>query len=70
MTAYIRVATVGGTAPVADGFDLVYSRDDATKISYDDADFFRKRAYEKFPEIDWRIEEVERGKYFVRGEKV
>jgi hypothetical protein len=72
MNCYVRVSPApGGTAPARGGFDLVYSPHDATRMSYDDADFFRKKAFQS-PEnkdVDWEIVKVGNGEYVVKGER-
>jgi hypothetical protein len=70
MNSYVRLPQAAGeTAPVTKHFDFVYVPDDATRMSYDDADYFRKRAFEKLPDLDWQVEKAGEGKYVVRGER-
>ena len=68
---YVRLKaplTPGGSAPLKDRFDFVKSLHDATRFSYDDADYFQKRGSKERPPINLQMEEVAGKKYIVRGE--
>ena len=70
-TFYVRLKaplTPGGSAPMRERFDFVKSLHDATRFSYDDADYFQKRGSKEQPPISLQMEEVAGKKYIVRGE--
>ena len=45
----------------------MYSPDHATAFAYDDAQFYRQKAFERWSNFDWEIEKLTGGKYRVRA---
>jgi hypothetical protein len=70
MSSYIKLKPpldLGETAPLRGAFERVYSLDDATRMGYSDAEYFRVKAFETWPAIDWKIEKAGGDYYVVRG---
>jgi hypothetical protein len=67
MAIYVRLAqqTVQGSAPLAGNIEQVYSPDDATVFSYDDAHLFRQKAFESWPNHYWAMEKIANDKHRV-----
>lgn len=68
MTFYIKAPLDSDGIVVTRGImEKVEDRASATKVVYGDASFLEGRAYEQWPDLDWKIEEVGDQKYFVYG---
>lgn len=70
MAIYLRLQapSAEGTAAIKGQIEQVYSPDDAGVFSYGDADYFRKIAFERWPNLDWVMEKVTIDRYRVQAD--
>jgi hypothetical protein len=69
MAVYIRLVELNANeeATRQGRIEQVYSPDDATEFSYNDAKFFRQKAFEHWNAFDWMIENVASGTYRLKS---
>jgi hypothetical protein len=69
MADYIKTELdPNGIAVLHGSFEKVNDREDASRFSYGDANFFQRQASEQWPDFIWEIEDVGEDKYLVKAD--
>jgi hypothetical protein len=69
MTYYVKTElSPDGIANITGSFQKVNGRGNASELSYADAQYFQRQAFQNFPGLAWEIEHVREGKYLVKAE--
>jgi hypothetical protein len=68
MKSYVRVMeTTAATSPTSGFFILTAEIDDASLMSYGEAQFFQRRAHDEHPKIRWEVRAAQDDLYIVEG---
>jgi hypothetical protein len=69
MTDYIKAELdSNGIAVLSGQLEKVDERVTASRLSCGDAQFFQRKAFEHWPDFDWKIEDVGAGRYLVKAD--